>query len=217
MKILILIVFTASPSLPLYSQSADYSNTAYSLVSGKLLAVSARSFPEIKTEKLKIKLFHSESNFFKARFSICRYLTFQRMRHNVYVNPVVLERKLPEVALEAVLAHELSHVAYYTRKNRFELLGLVRLLNGKATVEFERKADLDAIGRGFGEGLIAYRRWLYQQISPKEEAAKRKIYFSPAEIELIMRALHEKPELFASWKKNVPLSIEKVRKDAGYD
>lgn len=217
MKIVVFILVSSSLSLSVYSQAADRNKTVVERSHQVLIDIAERSFPEIKREKLRVKLFKSESSYFKARFSLCRYATLRKMRHNVYVNPAAFQRMLPDIAFEAVLAHELAHIAYYTRKNRLQLFGLVRLVRGSSTAGFERKADLDAISRGFGKGLIVYRRWLYEQITPEEEISKRKIYFSPDEIGLIIRVLNEKPALIQRWRKRVPLGIEQIKQETGYE
>ncbi len=178
--------------------------------------IASRSFPEIKRHKLRVKIFQSDNSFFKARYSLVRFLTFQRMRHLVYVNPDAFERGITEEAFRAILAHELAHVAYYTRKNRLQLIGLVRLAGASARIDFERKADLDAILRGYGRGLIEYREWLYKQLSPAEVQKKKKTYFSPAEIRLVIKAVAEQPRLIEKWRKKIPGSIEEIKRDTGY-
>ena len=178
--------------------------------------VARQSFPEIKLHKIRVKTFESRKSFFKARYSVWRYATFQRMRHLVFVNPGAFERKLPEQAFRSIVAHELAHVSYYTRKNRFELLGLLRLMNSEAEAGFERKADLEAIARGYGEGLIEYRDWLNEQLTKVESAKKSRTYFTSEEIRLVIRALAEKPGLMERWKRDVPRDIEEIKNDMGY-
>ena len=172
--------------------------------------VRGRSYLEIAEAKIKIETFKSESNFFKARFSITRYLTFRRLQIIIYVNPAVFDRNAPETALRAVIAHELAHALYYKRKNWFQLLGLVRLTSGKFTREFERKADLMAISRGYGEGLIEYRRWLYGNLPADKIDSKRRTYFSPEEIMMLITGLREDPDLANKLMKRVPLDPKQL-------
>jgi len=171
-----------------------------------------QSFPRIKLKKVRVKTFEGKSVFFKARFSFGRYFTFRRMRHLVFVNPEVFNKKAPEKAIKAILAHELAHVLYYTRKNRIQLFGLTRLISKGFTRKFERKADLEAIARGYGSGLILYRRWLYKNIPPKKVKTKRRNYFSPEEIELMLDILKQKPSMIDVWRKRVPKNLEAIRK-----
>lgn len=167
--------------------------------------VRGSSYLEIAEAKIKIETFKSESSFFKARFSITRYLTLRRLQIIIDVNPAVFDRNAPEAALRAIIAHELAHALYYKRKNWFELFGLVRLTSRKFTREFERKADLMAISRGYGEGLIEYRRWLYGNIPADEIKSKRRTYFSPEEIMILITGLREDPGLADKLMKRVPL------------
>lgn len=175
------------------------------------LRIAAGSFPEIKAERLGFSVFESETNYFKARFSCARFLTFRRMRHRIYVNPEVYELGAPPEGIRAIIAHELAHVAYYTRLNRLELLGLARLVSKKWTAGFERRADLEAIRRGYGPGLIEYRRWLYRNIPPAKVAAKQRDYFTPEEIGLILELSKDRPELFDVWRRKTPRNINEIR------
>ncbi|MDH3529900.1 MAG: hypothetical protein OEQ28_10075, partial [Acidobacteriota bacterium] len=79
------------------------------------------------------------------------------------------------------------------------------------------RADLEAISKGYGEGLKDYREWLYAQIPDSEKMNKFKIYFTPAEIDLILRAKNEKPHLIAKWRREPPRNIDTIRKDTGYE
>jgi hypothetical protein len=130
------------------------------------------------------------------------------LHYVIFVNPEVFRRSAPEDGIRAILAHELAHILYYKRKNRFQLLGLTGLTDKSFTAKFERKADLEAIARGWGEGLKAYRKWLYENIPPKEVNAKKRDYFSPEEIDLMLRILREKPGMIDVWRKRVPRNIE---------
>ncbi len=174
--------------------------------------IAKRSYPEINLQKIKIKSFDSDTNFFKARFSYTRFLTFQKMRHIIYVNPKFYSLNASENATRSIIAHELAHILYYTKKNRLELLGLASLASGSFTIKFERKTDLVAIKRGYGEGLIEYREWLYKQIPKNEIESKKKNYFSPEEIRMILQITKDRPEMFEIWRKDVPKNIDEIKK-----
>lgn len=170
------------------------------------------SFPELEGAKIKVKLFKSKSNYFKSRFSTFRFLTFREMRYLIYVNPAVFEKNAPEEGIRAILAHELSHVLYYRRKNRLELIGLIGLTDRSFTAKFERKTDLEAIKRGYGAGLKQYRRWLYDNVPAKDLEGKKRDYFSPEEIDLILEIAGKKPEIFEVWKRDTPRNVGELRK-----
>lgn len=199
--------------LPIYTsaQISDAKKSAIKATEKIASEILPNSYPEIKSRKIRYKTFESDSNFFKARFSYGRFLTFQRMRHLIYVNPKVFKQGAPEKGIQAILAHELAHVLYYTKKNRLELLGLASLMSKSFTQKFERKADLEAISRGYGEGLIIYRRWLYKNIPQKKLMEKKRNYFSPEEIELMIDVLKSQPKKIGDWKKKVPLNMQDIR------
>ena len=172
-----------------------------------LSEVIGKSYTELTDKQIKVETFESEDTFFKARFSITRFLTFRQINYLIFVNPKIFKTKIPTEAVTAIIAHELAHILYYDEKNRFELFGLASLIDKSFTAKFERKADLQAIRRGYGEGLIRYREWLYTQIPKNKLEEKKRDYFSPDEIQAIM----EKPEKIDFWLKNVPRSLSDIK------
>jgi hypothetical protein len=137
------------------------------------------------------------------------------MRYVIQVNPEVFMKNAPEEGVRSILAHELEHIVYYRGKNRGELLGLGNLLTDKSfTAKFERKADLGAIGRGYGIGLRMYRDWLYLNIPSDKMDEKKRNYFSPEEIDLILSVMKNKPDVLQYWRENVPRNINDIRKQA---
>ncbi len=178
------------------------------------LEIARKSYPEIKLKKIRVKIFESENAFFKAQFSITRFMTFQRMRYTIYVNPQVFEKSAPSSGIHAIIAHELAHVSYYVRKNRFELLGLASLLSKEFTIDFERKADIEAIARGYGEGLIEYRKWLYGNIPDAKVDSKTRTYFSPEELKVMLEIIKAKPSVISTWRKRSPKNLEEIKKSA---
>ena len=168
------------------------------------------SFPELKTANIEVRTFRSASNYFKSQFSIARVLTFQKPHYVIFVNAEVFRRTAPENGIRAILAHELAHVLYYESRNGFELFGLARLASRRFTVKFERRADLEAIARGFGEGLKSYRKWLYENIPAKAVQAKKRDYFSPGEIDSMLKILREKPGMIDVWRKRAPRNLKEI-------
>lgn len=169
------------------------------------------SYPELKNALIKIKSFDSRTDYFRARFSFARFLTFRKLHYLIFVNPQIFEKNAPIEGIRAIIAHELAHIAYYRRHNRFELLGLMSLQSKSFTARFERGADLQAIMRGYGAGLKDYREWLYQNVPAKQIAAKKRDYFSPAEIELMAEGIREKPALIDFWIKKVPRNLNEIQ------
>ena len=172
--------------------------------------VVKNSYPELQNAQISVKTFDSDSDYFRSRFSFSRFLTFRKLHYIIFVNPRIFEGNALENGIRAIIAHELAHAAYYKRHNRFELLGLINLQSKSFTARFERGADLQAIKRGFGAGLKDYRVWLYRNIPAAKIAAKKRDYFSLEEIELILDAAKEKPDLIDYWIKNVPRDLAAI-------
>jgi len=136
------------------------------------------------------------------------------MRYFVDVNPALFREQAPSDGVCAILAHELAHVVSLSRGSRIRRLGLVRLLSKRQTTKFERRADLDAIHRGYGDGLKNYRTWVYVHIPPNKLPEKRRNYFSPEEIAAIDKKLLEQPDLFAYWCEHVPMNLRVIEGSA---
>jgi len=204
-----LAAFVLTFPIHAFSQSTETIEKTKNIVA----EIIAKSFPELKRTGVEIKTFRSDENFFKSQFSVFRFLTFQSLRYKIFVNPEVFRRATPENAVRAILAHELAHILYYKRKNRFALVGLISLADKSFTAKFERRADLEVIARGYGEGLKSYRKWLYAQISPKTLKAKKRDYFSPEEIDSILLILREKPEMIDIWRAKVPRNLMEISRN----
>ena len=169
------------------------------------------SYPELAHVDLRVRSFRSQSDYFRTRFSLSRFLLPMRMRYFVDVNPALFQEQAPSDGVCAILAHELVHVVSLSRGNRIRRFGLVRLLSQGQTTKFERRADLEAIHRGYGEGLKNYRNWVYIHIPPSKLQEKRRNYFSPEEIAAIEKKLLEQPDLFAYWSEHVPMSLRAIQ------
>jgi hypothetical protein len=170
------------------------------------------SFPELAHIDLGVRTFHSESDYFRTRFSLSRFVLLIRMRYYVEVNPALFQRQPPSEGVCAILAHELSHVVSLSHSNRIHRFGLVRLLSKGYTSKFERRTDLEAIHRGYGDGLKSYRVWVYAHVPPNKLAARLRNYFSPDEIVAIQMRLQDHPDLFAYWTKHVPENLKQIEK-----
>ena len=174
--------------------------------------VISASFPDLKKYRLTINGFRAEATYFKTRFSISNYLTFRGLKIVMSVNPCVYELGAPPDGLRAIIAHELAHADYYRRKNVFGLIGLIRLADDGSAANFERKTDLVAINLGYGGGLIKYRKWLYENVPEKNLASKKRNYFTPEEIALLIPALENRPDMLVKLSTKVPRDINEVKR-----
>jgi hypothetical protein len=168
------------------------------------------SFPQLANVDLGVRSFRSKSDYFRTRFRLSRFALFMRMRYYIEVNPALFQEQPPSDGVCAILAHELSHVVSLSRGNRLRRFSLVRLLSRRYTAKFERGTDLEAIHRGYGNGLKSYRVWVYAHVPPDKLEAKLRNYFSPDEIAAIQMKLQGHPELFSYWTKHVPENLEQI-------
>ena len=187
-------------------------NDSIAAVRPEIQRVGRSSFPELVHIDLRVRAFRSQSDYFRTRFSWSRFLLLMPMRYYADVNPAVLQRQAPSDGVCAIIAHELAHVASLIRGNRTRRLGLIRLISERYTVKFERGADLEAIHRGYGDGLKAYRTWVYNHIPPDRLQQKLRTYFSPEEIEAIQMKLQEQPDRFEYWKRHVPTNLQEIQR-----
>ena len=175
--------------------------------------VREASYVELKDVEIEVRTMKNESDFFRARLRFPDFFFRRRIRYIIKVNPKVLELQAPEEGLKAIVAHELGHVAYLEKRNRLQLLGMVRLVSGNFTARFERRTDLEAISRGYAEGLKAYRQWLYQHVPRKKLNEKQQNYFSPAEIETLISQTKNCPGLVQYWRKNPPRNLKEIEEE----
>lgn len=104
----------------------------------------------------------------------------------MYLNDRLLENGPGDLALEAILVHELCHIRDFIEMSGWGLIRLYVNVNYDAAFEirYERETDICALALGYSEGLKAYRRWLYRTIDdPKLVALKQKVYLTPEQID----------------------------------
>ncbi|MEP7273190.1 MAG: hypothetical protein ABI882_16945 [Acidobacteriota bacterium] len=176
--------------------------------------VITTSYAELRDTAIQIKVFQGESDFFRTRFAVPQFMSVGGMKYILFVNPRVFELKAPEAGLKAIIAHELAHILYFKQRNRVRHFNLVRLESASFTAGFERRTDLEAISRGFGDGLKEYRQWLYEHVPARKLAEKRSNYFSPEEIDALVSMSAARPCLFGYWRKRVPRDLSEILRSA---
>jgi hypothetical protein len=202
---------TASSPTSNSDSEPEQANAAISAASTVIQEVRRTSFPDLVHIDLRVRSFRSQSDYFRTRFSLPRFLLLVRMRYFVDVNPGLFQEQAPSDEVCAILAHELVHVVSLSRGNRIRRFGLVRLLSEWQTAKFERRTDLEAIRRGYGDGLRSYRIWVYTHTPPHKLPEKRRNYFSPEEIGAIRVLLEKRPELFGYWNAHIPMSLQEIQ------
>ena len=173
--------------------------------------IRSASYPELTATQIELRPFQKASDFFRVRPRIPDFFARKSLRYIMQVNPKVYELQAPESGVEAIIAHELGHVDYLKKRNRMKHLALIRLLSGSFVSNFERRTDLEAISRGYGEGLKVYRQWLYQHIPQRDLAEKRRDYFSPEEIDSILLRVNRCPPLLDIWLEKPPRNLQDIQ------
>ena len=205
--------FGDCPTIDHQAATADgKAHDSIAAMSPVVLGIRRASFPELGSIDVRVRTFRSGSDYFRTRFSLSRFLLLRPMRYFVDVNPAVLQRQAPSEGICAIVAHELAHVASLSHGNRFRRLGLIRLMSAGYTVRFERGADLEAIHRGYGDGLEKYRTWVYTHVPPGKLPQKQRNYFSPEEITAIQVRLRQEPDIFKYWSQHMPANLGEIQR-----
>ncbi len=178
--------------------------------------IISESYPELKKANFDFKTLNDDSFYFQSNFKPVSILK-KHFDYTVMVNPDVFEKDCPKEAVKAILAHELSHTLDYESKGNIGVLKIgLKMLSPKKRDEYEHRTDLTAISRGYGNGLIEYRNWVYKNIRQESVIQKKKTYYQPEEIKAIQFAFDKaesmgrKDELLAKWLDNPPIGIERI-------
>lgn len=150
-----------------------------------VLETQLKYFPEISSSKIKVSTFDSDAYFLQAQPAMKTILKKSAKRlYEVQLNLRLLACPPETSSLEAILVHELEHVKDYeswsSKKIASHALKYVTDNNFRA--KYERATDLKTMEKGFSQGLIGYRLWVYQWLTPKQLKVKQRFYFSPDEI-----------------------------------
>lgn len=144
-------------------------------------------YPELKVIQPEIYQLNSEFSFMETDM-LDFYKSATNRRYVLRVSPKVVDGTLSDKALKAIMAHELQHFSDYLKMNLIQVVHLgIRYNYLKDTdwiARFERSTDHAVVNKGFAEGLIEFRQWLYKRLDAKDIAKKKQIYLSPAEIRL---------------------------------
>jgi len=139
--------------------------------------VIAASFPDLKNAKFQFKEMHQKGYFFQTSSNLKKKTSSKRI-YTIKINPEIYKLNCPMYALKAVIAHELCHAQDFYDKSVMYVVRKVVFHKSK----YERSTDKCAIARSYGIGLIAYKNWIYKQLTPKQLAKKKKLYLTPEEV-----------------------------------
>jgi len=184
-------------------------------VADLIAKVRGDAYPELADRQIGLRRWEHEYAFFSSRPIIMSMLTFWRpMRFAIFANPRIFDMEIALEAVEAIMAHELAHTAWYVRQGRWATLGLFRIaISHAAKARFERATDVDALIRGYGPGIKAYRQHIYPRLKPEHREIKGHNYFSPAEIDAAVAGLAECPALGDHWLNRPPMNLDQIHRD----
>lgn len=212
------LYFCFLPVLLLPSEALDLGQPLNQAVTqAHLERVRQRSFPELEGQQIQLGRFEEADSFFQSGLDLGQ-LVQGHWIYQIDVNPRFLELDCPLAALDAVLAHELSHTLDYHNGGVGGILGILwQLLWHPAS--YERHTDLQAIVKGYGPGLILYRQWQYQHLTSEQVKRKKTNYYSPEEITLILAILEpldqqEKQQRIKLWLQQPPLNLEELQRNS---
>jgi hypothetical protein len=147
--------------------------------------VQARYFPQLSETQIVVTTFKAEDYFLQAQPAKSTLVgSRDKRRYEVQLNLKLLECSPGGEALEAILIHELEHIVDYTQMSSAQILsfGLRYVTDRKFRTRYERQTDLKALKHKVHGGLMTYREWVYQWLTPKQLARKKQYYLSPDEI-----------------------------------
>ena len=218
LKVMMALITPFLTHLPVFAADTPHFVSMETLAA-RLQEVQARSFPELSGQSLRLSRFEASDAFFQSNFEVGSLLVGP-VQYVIEVNPRIFALDCPPPALDAVLAHELAHTLDYHRGGLWGVLDILNQLRlYPSLVRYERRTDLQAIFRGYGPGLIAYRHWVYRVIPAMDVATKRQTYFTPEEIQALLDILAEaeavglRTPLEAYWLTDPPLSLAELKRD----
>ena len=177
-------------------------------------SVRAASFPQLKDAEISFHPMRSNYIYLEGRFTLSSFFLARKLRYMILFNPEAMARQVPPDGLRAIVAHELAHIDYFNRQSRMGLVSLIRLLGAPFAARFERGADLEAIALGYGPGLESYRTWLYRNVPASRMEEKKRDYFSPEEIESILRAARQNPQIMSAFSACVPRGLAEIERES---
>lgn len=149
-----------------------------------LARAQAQVWPELDGVPLRLASAPMDGDYFVASLDLSTLDDPPRERdYRVNYNEAVFNDPPSHAAVGAILAHELAHVNDYTSLDTQEMTDFALWYAQADTAEYERATDLAAMERGCALGLIEYRLWLYAHVDEETLEEKRRVYWTPEEIE----------------------------------
>jgi hypothetical protein len=176
-------------------------------------------FPELEGRQIVLGRLEEETVFFQSSFTPASALQGlfddRPLTYSIEANPRAFAAGIPPDALRGVLGHELAHTLDYELRTdagveKLRLVALLPLVLSPSSNDWERRTDLVAVDRGFGEGLLRYRAWQFRLLSREAVREKRSIYYGPLELSLLIDVKARCPAVFASFLSKAPGSAREI-------
>lgn len=172
-------------SIPLRAEVHCYPKISREEFEKLVQVVKEDYFPKLENIPISVATFSSNAYFLQAQPVIKTLVKKRQSRqYKVQLNTKLLDCPPSQKALEAILVHELEHILDYTNwsSKRIAAHGVRYTLSSEMRASYERATDQKVLFKGLHQGLIEYREWVYQWLTPKELSAKKRIYLTPEEI-----------------------------------
>jgi len=179
------------------NNSLNYTNKAIPTQYGDVIKIALSYYPELLSTKIKFKL-TSKGSPLSARPTV--FSIFHKAKNRKYIISIctktksrfdsILLNNLSFNSKVGVVAHELSHISFYNKKNGLYFIKLVFMhLSKKAIDKFEYNTDLRCIEHGLGYQLLSWSREVRLKLNlmqwkgiKKMSANGRERYMNPESI-----------------------------------
>lgn len=127
--------------------------------------------------------------YFATNLDVTTLQSAPRDRHyQVHYNPALLMDPPSQYAIGAILVHEVKHVVDYLDMDSDQLAQFGVWYATSDVDDYEHATDLASLEAGCGDGLKAFRIWLYAHVSSSLLVAKQAEYYTPDQIDAWMAA-----------------------------
>lgn len=180
-----IVVFVAAISVISLPGQAWADKIHMKQVRQTLDAVISADFPELDPARIQIKV-RSSIDPYTRGFPVPSNLLAspEKRKYEILIHPRVLRSDIGPSVVQAVMAHELAHVAEFSSRSRFSLImfSIRSLVSQKFRRNHEWETDREVVRRGYGPGLTLYRNWMASRVKPKRLKKKMRFFLSLDEI-----------------------------------
>jgi hypothetical protein len=145
----------------------------------------ARSLQPLDGVHIELEPLESDISYFQANVDFATLSAAPRERRYLLEHNRRLFDDPPSFqAVVAILVHEAQHFVDFSSWSGTELAEWGAWYGTTDDIStYERQTDEGALRLGCGEGLSAFRVWLYDHVSPEVADQKRHDYYTPEEID----------------------------------